>query len=191
MFGEGKENNNFVLLYTGYGIGASLVNNGELYKGASNYSCEIGHITIDINGPKCSCGNNGCFQALASGEALIKELSNCDDFSVSMVVSKIKENNKELLSLLEKQGRYIGTGIANIINIFNPSKIIVSGYISSSPEYIKEIILKETNKRSLPDMRKDTKIIFSNMGTEKKHMGAIGLFISELFDNPEIFFQEN
>lgn len=189
MFGEGKEFSNFVLLYTGYGIGASLVYNGEIYRGASNYACEIGHITIDINGPKCSCGNRGCFQSLASGEALIKEIkSNNKEITVSDIIARIKENDKEILVQLDKQAHYIGVGIANIINIFNPSKIIITGYISLAPEYIKDIILKEANERSLSNMRNDTKIIFSNMGTENKYKGAVGLFISELFDNPEIFF---
>lgn len=195
MFGEAKTSKNFVLLYTGYGIGASLVSNGKIYRGTSNYACEIGHITLDINGPECSCGNRGCFEALASGEALIKEIRNNDltnlfkkEISLNEIIEKISENNEDILKLIEKQAYYIGIGIANIINIFNPSEIIVDGYISCVPEYIKNIIINEVNKRSLKSMRENANVIFSKMGTKSKFKGAIGLLISELFDNPEFFF---
>ena len=74
FYGSAKNSSDFLLLYTGYGIGASFVSGGHIYRGASNYASEIGHTTLDINGPVCSCGNKGCFQALASGSALIKEI---------------------------------------------------------------------------------------------------------------------
>ncbi len=195
MFGKGRECSNFILLYTGFGIGASLVNDGIIYRGISNYACELGHITIDINGPLCSCGNHGCFQALASGEALIKEIksSNLKSYfkgkiTVNDIIKKIYENNYDILKLIEKQASYIGIGIANIINIFNPSQIIINGYISCVPEYIKDIILNEVNMRSLSNMRESVNVLFSDMGTKSQYKGAVGLFISELFSNPEFFF---
>ncbi len=196
MFGKAKKSDNFILLYISYGIGAALVNSGKIYRGISNYACEIGHITLDINGPLCSCGNKGCFQALASGEALIGEirknklegLFNKKEISVSDISEKIKKGDKIILELVEKQAVYIGTGIANILNIFNPSEIIINGYISNAPAGIKDIIMKEVDKKTLPGIRENSNVIFSYMEDEGKYKGAVGLFISELFDNPEIFF---
>lgn len=195
MFGEAKTSDNFILLYTGYGIGASLISDGKIYRGTSNYACEIGHITLDINGPLCSCGNRGCFEALASGEALIKEIKSNNlshlfrkEISLNEIIEKISENNEHILKLIEKQAYYIGIGIANIINIFNPSKIIVDGYISCVPQHIKDIIINEVDKRSLKNMRENAEVVFSCMGTESKFKGAVGILISELFDNPEYFF---
>lgn len=195
MFGKGRESSNFILLYTGYGIGASLVNDGIIYRGISNYACELGHITIDIDGPLCSCGNHGCFQALASGEALIKEIKGSslksyfdEEITVNDIIKKINENNTDILKLIEKQASYIGIGIANIINIFNPSEIIINGYISCVPQYIKDIIIKEVNKRSLLSMRESVNVLFSDLATKSQYKGAVGLFISELFSNPEFFF---
>lgn len=195
MFGKGRDSSNFILLYTGFGIGASLVNDGIIYRGISNYACELGHITIDINGPLCSCGNHGCFQALASGEALIKEIKNSNlksyfngEITVNDIIKKIYENNTDILKLIEKQAKYIGIGIANIINIFNPSEIIINGYISCVPQYIKDIIINEVNIRSLLSMRESVNVLFSDLGTKSQYKGAVGLFISELFSNPEFFF---
>ncbi len=196
MFGKAKKSDNFVLLYISYGVGAALVNSGKIYRGASNYACEVGHMTLDTKGPLCNCGNKGCFQALASGEALISEIRKSKleglfdkkDISVSDIIKKIKMRDKIILELIEKQALYIGTGIANIINIFNPSEIIINGYISNAPEYIKEIIIKEIDNKSLPGIRENVNVLFSNMEDEGKYKGAVGLFISELFDNPEIFF---
>lgn len=195
MFGKGRESSNFILLYTGFGIGASLVHDGVIYRGISNYACELGHITIDINGPLCSCGNHGCFQALASGEALIKEIKSSnlkslfdDEITVNDIIKKIYENNHDILKLIEKQAGYIGIGIANIINIFNPSEIIINGYISCGPKYIKDIIINEVNNRSLLSMRESVNVLFSDLATKSQYKGAVGLFISELFANPEFFF---
>ena len=195
MFGKGRESSNFILLYTGYGIGASLVNDGIIYRGISNYACELGHITIDIDGPLCSCGNHGCIQALASGEALIKEIKKSnlksyfnEEITVNDIINKINENNTNILKLIEKQAAYIGIGIANIINIFNPSEIIINGYISCVPQYIKDIIINEVNTRSLLSMRESVNVLFSDLGTKSQYKGAVGLFISELFSNPEFFF---
>ncbi len=196
MFGKAKKSDNFILLYISYGIGAALVNRGKIYRGISNYACEVGHITLDINGPLCSCGSKGCFQALASGEALIGEirknklegLFDKKDISVSDISEKIRKGDKIILELVEKQAVYIGTGIANILNVFNPSEIIINGYISNAPDYIKEVIMEEIDKKTLPGIRENSNVIFSYMEDEGKYKGAVGLFISELFDNPEMFF---
>ena len=196
MFGRGKESSNFILLYIGYGIGATLVNEGIIYRGASNYASEIGHITLDMNGPLCNCGNKGCFQALASGEALINELKKNgygeifgdEGITLKSIPEKSVSGEHGIEQLIEKQAYYIGTGVANIINIFNPSDIIISGYISAMPEKIKELIIKEAKKKSLKSMRDDINITFSKMGIDGQYKGAVGLIISELFDNPEFFF---
>ncbi|MBE7020736.1 MAG: ROK family transcriptional regulator [Ruminococcaceae bacterium] len=196
LFGKGTKKDSFILLYISYGIGAALVNNGKIYRGNSNYACEVGHITLDINGPVCNCGNRGCFQALASGEALIEKIQSNHldglfekkEITLSDISKKIKEGDKIILELIEKQAVYIGTGIANIINIFNPSEIIINGYISNAPDYIRSAIMKEIDEKALPGVRENTNVIFSHMEDEGKYKGAAGLFISRLFDNPEIYF---
>ena len=153
----------------------------------------LGNGTANASG---RAGNKGCFQALASGEALIYEirknklegLFGKKEISVKDISEKIKENDKIILELIKKQAFYIGTGIANIINIFNPSEIIINGYISSAPDFIKAIIKDEINKKTLPGIKEDANVLFSHMEDEGKYKGAVGLFISELFDNPEVFF---
>lgn len=197
LFGSARNSNDFILLYTGYGIGATLVTNGRIYRGASNYASEIGHTTLDINGPYCSCGNKGCFQALASGESLLKQIKikgykkyfDSEHITVDDIIAKADEGIGELRELIEEQAFYIGVGLANIINIFNPSLIIVSGFISRTDEKTKDIILSEIQKRSLKSMQSNVNVVFSKLGVDEKYKGAIGLLISELFDNPENFFQ--
>lgn len=197
FFGSAKNCSDFVLLYTGYGIGASLVNNGHIYRGASNYALEIGHSTLDINGPLCSCGNKGCFQAMASGSALInaviekgydKKYFNDEQITTDRIIEKVKEGNKDLEELVKKIAHYIGIGLANIVNIFNPPLIIVNGFICKTDENITNEILSQVRKNSLKNMINDVSIIFSKLENNEAYKGAIALFVSEFIENPEMFF---
>jgi len=197
FFGFAKNSSDFVHLYIGYGIGASLVSNGHIYRGASNYAMEIGHSTLDINGPLCSCGNRGCFEALASGSALIKEVIEKgydkkyfagEQITTDRIIEKIKEGNKDLEELVKKLAYYIGIGLANIINIFNPPLIIVNGFICKTDESMINQILSQVRKNSLKNMINDVNITFSKLESDESYKGAIALFFSEFIENPEMFF---
>ncbi len=197
LFGSAKNSVNYVHIYTGYGIGATLVNDGHIYRGASNYALEIGHATLDVNGPLCTCGNRGCFQAIASGSALINKIISKgydskyfshSDITIDAIIEKVKEENQEILKLVEEIAHYIGVGIANIINIFNPPLIIVNGFICRLDERILNIILDTIKKNSLKSMLNDANVIFSQFANDEAYKGATSLILSELTEKPEIFF---
>lgn len=188
-FGEAKNSENFVLFYTGYGIGVAAMTNGEIYRGAQNYAGEFGHTLIHIDGPVCSCGKKGCLQAFASGSALLRELNTEyeKEPSIYQIIEDSKTNDK-IKEIIKKQAYYIGIGASNAINIFNPSELILNGYVSLFDDETKKIIHDTINEYTLKSMKPELKIIYSSLDTDAVNKGAAALTISNLYNTPSFFF---
>ncbi|MDI6814723.1 MAG: ROK family protein, partial [Dehalococcoidales bacterium] len=142
--GVGRGVNNLVLLTVGTGIGGGIIINGKLYSGPCGSAGEVGHMTIDVNGPRCGCGNIGCLETLASGTAMaqeaIRRISQGERSSLTKaVMGKIENITAEkvgvaaqggdplALEVISKAATYLGVGMVNLVNIFNPEMIIVGG----------------------------------------------------------------
>jgi glucokinase len=143
-FGAGKGVKDLVLLTLGTGIGGGIVADGELYLGAVGGAGEIGHMTIDADGPKCGCGNTGCLEMLASGTAVARDaitrirkgekssLSEMAKGKVESITAKqvgAAARNRDALALevLSRAAYYLGIGLVNVVNIFNPEVIVLGG----------------------------------------------------------------
>ena len=191
-----KETDNVVLVKVGHGIGAGIIIAGELYRGLTNGAGEIGHTIIDVTGPVCSCGNYGCLEALASEAALI-----------SSVVRAIKEGQKSMISemvqgelenvtaddiyqaaaeqddlaifMLRQVARYLGIGIANIFNTFNPEIVVIGGGLAQAQEFIEETIRSTVEERAMGNSYRAAEIRFttSKEGTIK---GAVDMALTEV-----------
>ncbi len=190
-FGRAKECNDFVVLYTGYGIGISVMNNGEIYRGTNNYAGEFGHTLVGRDGPVCSCGKRGCLQAYASGSALLRDLRTeyKEEPSIAQIISD-SFNNKKINDSLRTQAYYIGIGAANAINIFNPSELILNGYVLSFDDEMKRIIEDTINSHILKSMLPNLKVVYSTLGADAVNKGAAALTISNLYNTPSKFFGE-
>lgn len=197
-FGHGAGVNSFVSINIGRGIGAGIVMNGKLYHGSHCISGEIGHMVIDLNGPKCTCGNYGCLQTFASGPSIVenvkKELrlghgslleersgQNFEKITGEMVYEAALQKDSLSINALNQAGRYLGVGITNLIHIINPERIILGGGVTNAKEFIFESILKTVRQRALTDLAKQTEIIVSNFGDDATAMGAVALILVEIF----------
>ncbi len=189
-FGQAKDVKNFVLFSTGYGIGVSVMNDGELLRGAENYATEFGHTVIDpINGPLCSCGNRGCLRTFASGSALLNSLNHRYKTETSIFdIIKDSEKDTEIYEILKRHAYYIGIGAANAINIFNPAELIFNGYVTSFGDEMKKIILDTIDSYCLKSMKPCLKIVFSNFDAETVNKGTAALSVSHLYNSPSLFF---
>jgi glucokinase len=147
-FGAAKGAHNFIYITISTGIGGGIVIDGEIYAGSLGTAGEIGHMTIDTNGPKCHCGNTGCWETLASGTALDREAKKriSDGAKTSIleyVDGDVNKVNAETVHKAARQGDalakeliaqvsyYIGVGLANLIHIFNPELIVIGGGLSN------------------------------------------------------------
>jgi len=197
-FGKGQGVKNFVFINVGMGIGAGIVINGELFYGKSNCTGEIGHTTVDYNGPKCSCGNNGCLEVMASGPAIVKraiksikegekslisELVNYDlnRISAEIVATAANQGDKLGRSIMEETGEYLGTGVANIINLFNPELVIIGGGVARAGDLIFEPLKKAVQKRAFSVSAEVAKIIPVSLGKDCTVIGAATVVLKEMF----------
>ena len=175
--GVGKKWKNFVLLAIGTGLGCGIVINGELFRGRDVGACEIGHTLIKPDGFICSCGKKGCLEAYVSGKGLVNIYSNIGGDS-NMTAKEIAHLCSEKDTLSEKAfqllGKYLGWGIANIINIFNPDGVVLSGGVLQSYNCFDKITYQSAKERIFLKQALDTPIEKSEI-TDHSFWGGIAL----------------
>ena len=188
-FGAGKGVNNLVLLTLGTGIGGGIIINGKLYSGRCGSAGEIGHMTIDVNGPRCNCGNIGCWEMLASGTAMAKEairrIEQGEKSSLTKLVEdKIENITAEKVSLAAQDGdslalevilkaaTYLGVGMVNLVNIFNPEMIIVGGGVAQMGDLLLEPARQVVKERAFPLSAQAVCIVPAQLGDDAGVLGA-------------------
>lgn len=200
-FGIGRGSRNILFIGVGAGVGMGIIINGELYEGATGSAGEFGHITVDVNGPLCECGNIGCIEAIASTKAVVKKAIS---FIEQGVISSIKElsgnkienidfplicqaaatGDKLSYNLLDDMGKCLGDGIVSLINLFNPEKIILGDKLNSLCPVVLDSIQNIVQKRALEIPRKATEIIYSGLGINAAVIGATIPLIKNFFSTP-------
>ena len=187
--GAGKGVNNLIMLTVGTGIGGGIIINDRLYSGPSGSAGEIGHMTIDVNGPKCSCGNIGCLETLSSGTAVAKEairrLGQGERSSLTEIVEgKIEDITAEKVSLaarggdplalevISKAATYLGVGLVNLVNIFNPEMIIIGGGLAKMGDLLLEPARRVVRERAFPLSARLVRIVPSQLGDDAAVLGA-------------------
>ncbi|WP_008587038.1 ROK family protein [Niabella soli] len=191
QFGAGKNCSDAVFLTIGTGIGGSALINNKLYGGYRNKGMEFGHIIINFDGPPCSCGGNGCFEAYASIKALIRDYARLTGRKVSEINGKIITHNylageAAAVEVMNLHFHYMAAGITSLINIFSPQKVIIGGGVSDSGSFYVREISKRVAERAMPDAFSDSEIVSSQMGNESCLLGCA----SRVFSTP-VLLQSN
>lgn len=199
-FGKGKNIDNFLCINLGYGIGAAVVIGGELYKGSSGTSGELGHTTLEKNGPLCFCGNYGCLEALASANAISRKakffiengkksimfnLANGDINAIEAktVFDAAKQGDTLANEILCEATEYIGIAIANKINFLDPELIILEGGVAKAGDTLVESLNEVIMKRQMKYAGKYARIVISDLGTNAAAIGAASLILKSLIEN--------
>jgi len=197
--GIAKGVDDFIFVNVGIGIGAAIFFHGQLYRGASGTAGELGHTTVEENGPRCSCGNYGCLESLASGPAiarrarealeegvisLIDKLSRGDPSRITpeLIVEAAKRGDKLAFNLMEKTGEYLGIAIANALNFFNPELVIIGAGVSRAGDLILDPIKRTVKARALETASSKAKIVISKMGDESGALGAAVLILEKILE---------
>lgn len=192
-FGNSKNADDFVFLYVGKGVGGAVVIDKKLIRGANDAAGEIGHSVIDPDGPLCECGKKGCLQAFASESAMIKNMranlskskylnenSTCDD----IIDAYLNYSDEAAVLTVEKEIKYLSIGISNVINIFNPSLIVLSSDIKDFDIAVMSKISEEIKKSFGGVFIQNTNLCYSSLGTRALINGATALVLSRVYDNP-------
>ena len=189
-FGAGRGSEHMVMITLGTGIGGGLILNGELYRGALGTAGELGHITIDVNGPPCQgfCPGIGHFEALASGTAadrlaeqvaserpggdLGRALAEGRKLTPPLTVELATAGEPDALQVLERIGFNLGIGIANYVNVFNPELVVIGGGFSRAGELLLEPARRVIAERALPLARDYVRLVLAVLGPEAGLIGS-------------------
>jgi glucokinase-like ROK family protein len=182
QFGAGQDYQNIIYISAGIGIGVGIILNKELYQGKNGFSGEMGHMIIDINGKPCSCGSRGCWEAYASENALL-EMANTD--SLESMIALAEDRNQISHKLLGEIGTYLGYGINNIINTFNPDQVIIGNRLALAKQWIEEPIRTTIQNHTLAHHQKEMRIDFSKLGKYSTALG-VSAFVVERFIKEEV-----
>ncbi|MCY3600312.1 MAG: ROK family glucokinase [Gemmatimonadetes bacterium] len=191
--GAGRGVDNLVGITLGTGIGGGIVLDGELYHGASDAAAEIGHMTIDSTGRKCACGSYGCLEAYASGPAIAARAveglkAGAESMLLDLVDGDLRAVTAEAVSdaivagdqyaadVMRETAGYLGTGLANLINILNPEMIVVSGGVTRAGKHLFDPLRREVRKRALQPAAEACRIVRTELGGLAGVIGAAAVF---------------
>jgi N-acetylglucosamine repressor len=186
-FGGHGDVDSMVAVNIGRGVGAGIVLSGKLFHGAEGIAGEFGHMTIDINGKTCECGNRGCLQTLVSGDAIAERgaallKGKSERLTGKDIFERAEGNDQSCIGLLQETGRIVGIGLTNLIHLVNPSKIVMGGGVMNSQKYIMPTLLETIQQRVLTDQARQTDVQVTALGSDATLLGAVSLLLIELFD---------
>jgi len=184
-YGVGKEFDNLIYVSVGIGIGSGIILNGELYKGINGYSGEVGHMSIDVNGPRCRCGNFGCWELYASEKALLNKAKEIglelkENHTLTDIIDLARNENPAALELLKEIGKKLGQGMINIIHTFNPQQIIIGNKLAAVQTWIAPYVQEVIDEYTLPYHQMDIQVNFSDLSLPASALG-VAAFTTENF----------
>ena len=188
-FGAGRGVNNLILLTLGTGIGGGIIIDGKLYSGVSGSAGEIGHMTVDVNGPRCSCGNIGCLEMLASGTAVAREAikrirqggrsalteivgGEIESITAEMVEVAARGGDPLALEVILKVAYYLGVGMVNLVHIFNPEMIIVGGGMAKMGDLLLAPARQVVTEHAFQLPAQAVSIVTAQLGDDAGVLGA-------------------
>ena len=197
-YGIARNNNNFIFVSLGKGIGAGIFKDGQIYRGSLGLAGELGHITVSENGPTCNCGNKGCLEAIASSTGIIKRAINgiedgiitsitskvndkLSDISIEIISKAAEEDDKFAYYLIERTGEYIGLAIAAALNLFGSRLVVIGGGVSEIGDILINSIKRTVKIRALEIISKKVKIERSKLGEASAALGAATICIDSIF----------
>lgn len=181
---------NVVGIFVGTGIGGGLILNGQLYRGANYTAGEIGHMVVDVNGPKCGCGNKGCFEAVASRTAIFQRIKSgvkagektlltemlgpsLEDLRSGDLRKAIRRGDKFAAKVVEEAAEFVGIGVSNLVNILGPDVVVLGGgVIEALADEMMSVIVKTAKEHAMPGTLKGVDIIASKLGDSAGITGA-------------------
>jgi len=178
----------FVCLTLGTGVGGGVYIDGRLYRGFRGTAAEIGHMTIDQNGPECGCGRRGCLEAMASGTALAREAARLagerdtvllemgggspGSITGEMVSRAADAGDPVALEAFRYLGRNLGVGIVNLIHVFDPEVVVVGGGVARSGRHLLGELEASVREHGIPSLVSGTAIALSSLGGDAGLVGS-------------------
>jgi len=188
---------------TGVGLGGGIVHGGRMFSGVTGVGAEFGHMTMDPDGEICKCGNQGCWETQVSQQALFRyvwrlvdqgEASGLtemtggkrDSLTVPLIIEAAHTGDTVALDALKIVGRYLGIGIASLVNVLNPELVVFGGLLSLAGEFLMPVIDKELDQRALKWNREAMKLVLAKHGSDACVMGGVAVVYQAILAQPDI-----
>jgi glucokinase len=195
--GAGRGVADLCCLTLGTGIGGGIILNGEIWRGMDGVAGEVGHMIIEYEGAMCNCGNRGCLEAYASATAVTKMArkaikqgrgtilvercgGNLSEISSKMIYESAKMGDSLSIDVLREMGRYLGVGVANLVNLLNLELVILAGRLAEAWDYFIHATLNEIEKRAFRIPAQRVRVVKAECGDNAGVLGSAYLTIQEL-----------
>lgn len=193
-YGAGRGVANLVYLTVSTGIGAGIIAGGRLYCGANGTAGELGHMIIEADGPPCACGGHGCLEALASGTAMAKEAisriqagarsslgrmagGDIDNITARHIELAARQGDGLAQGVIARAAHYLGLGLANIVNIFDPELIIIGGGVAKMWDLLVEPAIQRMQARAYALWHFRVRVVPAELGDRAGVLGAVAFVL--------------
>ncbi|WP_079131714.1 MULTISPECIES: ROK family transcriptional regulator [Streptomyces] len=184
VWGNGRGANDLAYIKIASGVGAGLVINGQIYRGPGGTAGEIGHITLDESGPVCRCGNRGCLETFTAARYVLPLLysSHGTDLTMARVVQLAREGDPGCRRVVGDLGRHIGSGVANLCNLLNPSRVVIGGDLAEAGDVVLGPVRDSVARYAIPSAARQLTVVPGTLGGRAEVLGALALVLSEMGD---------
>lgn len=190
LLGAGRDWSDFAFVYVGTGIGSGLIINGRPYRGAYGGAGELGHITVDPTGEQCSCGNYGCLETIVAEPALVKRIQ-AREIALSDALAGTKETVQALAHLAQQGdsasqeiiaycGEFLGIALANLVDLFNPGRIVLHGAITEAGELFFAAVARCLQQRAFFPGNETVALVAPTFGVDAGLIGAAAVALDAL-----------
>lgn len=201
FFGVARGSRNVLYVSAGVGIGGGFVLDGRIYPGSAGFAGEVGHMTLEMQGPLCSCGNCGCWETLASQSAVFRRVHESiaggsisslsrfkngkrESLTIPLVVRAAEEGDLVAREALTETGKYLGVGLANLMNALNPGMVVFGGILSLAKEFLMPVIQETIRTRTLRWSSRSAQIVVAAYGSDACVMGAVAMIYDQILRQP-------
>ncbi|MFD4244651.1 ROK family protein [Streptomyces sp. NPDC058525] len=185
VWGSGRGVKDLAYIKVASGVGAGLVINGQIYRGPGGTAGEIGHITLDESGPVCRCGNRGCLETFAAARYVLPLLqgSHGPELTMERVVELARDGDPGCRRVITDVGRHVGSGVASLCNLLNPSRVVLGGSLAEAGELVLAPIRESVGRYAIPSAARQLSVLTGSLGGRAEVLGALALVLSEMGDS--------
>lgn len=193
-FGAGKDYRYLVYMTVSTGVGGGVIEDGRILQGARGAAAELGHMTIDYNGPRCNCGNIGCLEILTAGPSIRRRTielletgvpsklvdmvgGNLQGITPELIAEAARQGDAAAVRIIKETAFFLGVGVTNVLHLYNPEIVVIGGGVSKMGDMIFEPLIEVVRERAMHAFWENVPIVQTELGGDIGLYGSIALVL--------------